>query len=69
MDYPGLRNKVVFGLGGHGGQAILIDMDDSRIVVLNAIFYNNRKYNYNVKDLKMEYTEQNDLRYFFIYTK
>ena len=51
MDYPGLRNKVVFGLGGHGGQAILIDMDDSRIVVLNAIFYNNRKYNYNVKDL------------------
>ena len=28
-----------------------------------------REYNYVVKDLKMEYTEQNDLRYFFIYTK
>ena len=41
----------IAGLSGHGGQAILIDMDDSRIVVLNAIFYNNRKYSYNVKDL------------------
>ena len=28
-----------------------------------------RKYNYVVKDLKMEYTEQNDLRYYFVYAK
>ena len=27
------------------------------------------KYNYNVECLKMEYTKENDLRYFFIYTK
>jgi len=35
----------------------------------NKIFSVAKQYNYNVKDLKMEYTEQNDLRYFFIYTK
>ena len=28
-----------------------------------------RQYNYTVKDLKMEYTEQNDLRYYFVYGK
>ena len=28
-----------------------------------------RKYNYTVKYLKMEYTEQNDLRYYFVYAK
>jgi len=33
------------------------------------IFSIAEKYNYTLKDLKMEYTEQNDLRYFFIYTK
>ena len=35
MDYPGLKDKVIFGMGGYGGRAILIDMEDSRIVVLN----------------------------------
>jgi len=33
------------------------------------IFSIAEKYNYTLKDLKMEYTEQNDLRYFFIYTR
>ena len=28
-----------------------------------------KKYNYIVKDMKMEYTDKNELRYFFIYTK
>ena len=51
MDYPGLRDKVVFGMGGFGGRAILIDMENSRIVVLNSLHYNNEKYKYNVKKL------------------
>tara|TARA_B100001093_G_scaffold508281_1_gene570176 strand:- start:30 stop:539 length:510 start_codon:yes stop_codon:yes gene_type:complete len=28
-----------------------------------------KQYNYIVKDMKMEYTDKNELRYFFIYTK
>ena len=51
MDYPGLKNRIVFGLGGYGGQAILIDMENSRIVVLNSLHYNKDKYKYNVKKL------------------
>jgi len=51
FDYPGLKNRIVFGLGGYAGQAILIDMENSRIVVLNSLHYNNGKYKYNVKKL------------------
>ena len=54
MDYPGLKNQVVFGMNGYGGQAIMIDMNNSRIVVLNAIHYNNAKYKYNHKRLLLE---------------
>ena len=51
MDYPGLKDRVVFGFGGRSGQAILIDMENSRIIVLNSIHYNNKRYKYNVKKL------------------
>ena len=51
MDYPGLKDRVVFGFGGRSGQAILIDMENSRIIVLNSIHYNNGRYKYNVKKL------------------
>ena len=51
MDYPGLKNKIVFGMNGYGGQAILIDMENSRIVVLNSLHYNNTKYKYNHKKI------------------
>ena len=51
FDYPGLKNRIIFGLGGYAGQAILIDMENSRIVVLNSAHYNNSKYKYNVKKL------------------
>ena len=54
FDYPGLKNRIVFGLGGYGGQAILIDMENSRIVVLNSLHYNNGKYKYNVKKLLID---------------
>ena len=33
------------------------------------IYAISEKYNYNVECLKMEYTKENNLRYFFIYTK
>ena len=54
FDYPGLKNRIVFGLGGYGGQAILIDMENSRIVVLNSLHYNNDRYKYNVKKLLID---------------
>ena len=54
FDYPGLKDRIVFGLGGYGGQAILIDMENSRIVVLNSLHYNNTKYKYNVKKLLID---------------
>jgi len=56
MDYLGLKNKIIFGMGGYGGQAILIDVDDSRIIVLNSIHWNGKykKYRYNVKKLLLD---------------
>ena len=51
LDYPGLNNRIVFGMGGFAGQAILIDMENSRIVVINSIHYNNGRYKYDVKKL------------------
>ena len=54
MDYPGLKDRVVFGMGGFGGQAILIDVENSRIVVLNSLHFNNEKFRYNVKKLLID---------------
>ena len=54
LDYPGLKNKIVFGMGGFAGQAILIDMENSRIVVVNSIHYNNDNYKYNHKKLLID---------------
>ena len=38
-------------MGGYGGKAILIDVEDSRIVVVNTIHFNHDRYKYNVKKL------------------
>jgi len=54
MDYPGLKDRVVFGMGGYGGNAILIDVESSRIVVLNSLHYNNKRYKYNKKKLLID---------------
>lgn len=54
MDYPGLKDKVIFGMGGYGGRAILIDMENSRIVVLNSLHYNNERFKYNHKKLLID---------------
>ena len=51
IGYPGLENKVVFAMGGYGGKAILIDVEDSRIVVVNTIHYNNDQFKYDEKKL------------------
>ena len=51
MDYPGLEDRIVFGFGGYGGNAILIDVEKSRIVVLNSLHYNNKRFKYSVKKL------------------
>ncbi|MDA9178027.1 hypothetical protein N9O17_02695 [Candidatus Pelagibacter sp.] len=51
MDLPGLKDNVVFMMNGYGGNVILIDMENSRIVVLNSLHYNNTKYKYNHKKL------------------
>ena len=54
MDYPGLKDKVIFGMGGYGGNAILIDMENSRILVVNSLHYNNKQYKYNHKKLLLD---------------
>lgn len=48
---PGLEKKVVFTMGGYGGKTILIDVEDSRIVVVNTIHYNHDRFKYDHKKL------------------
>ena len=54
MDYTGLKDKVIFGMSGYGGNTLIMDMENSRIVVLNSIHWSNKKYKYNVKKLLIE---------------
>ena len=54
MDYAGLKDKVIFGMSGYGGNTVIMDMENSRIVVLNSIHWSNKKYKYNVKKLLIE---------------
>ena len=54
MDLPGLKDNVVFMMNGYGGNVILIDMENSRILVVNSLHYNNGAYKYNVKKLLLD---------------
>ena len=36
-DYTGMSKRNVMGMDGYGGQAIIIDFDKSRIIVINSI--------------------------------
>ena len=36
-DYIGMVSRKIFGLDGYGGQSILVDTENSRIVVVNSI--------------------------------
>ena len=41
-------------MGGFGGNAILIDIENSRIVVLNSLHYNYERFKYNHKKLLLD---------------
>ena len=45
LNFPGFKDRNIFGLDGAYGQSILIDMDRSKIIVINAVHgnYNWRK--------------------------
>ena len=47
MDVSGLKDRKIFYMGGYGGQSILIDVEESIIVVLNSMHYNHDRYKYN----------------------
>ncbi len=54
MKYSGLKNRVIFGMSGYGGNSILIDPETSTIVVINSLHYRSKsssKYHYNEKKL------------------
>ena len=40
LDFPGFKDRNIFGLDGAYGQSILIDMDRSKIIVINAVHVN-----------------------------
>jgi len=54
MDYPGLKDQILFGMGGYGGNMILIDVENSRILIINSLHYNDSKYKYNHKKLILD---------------
>lgn len=54
MDYPSLKDRSIFGISGYGGNTMLIDMDNSKIVLINSIHFNNKKYKYNIKKLMVK---------------
>ena len=37
MDFPGLKDQILFGMGGYGGNMIIIDVKNSRILVVNSL--------------------------------
>ena len=43
MDLTVLKNNVEFIMNGYGGNVILIDIKNSRILVVNSLHYNNKK--------------------------
>ena len=56
MGYSGLKNRVVFGMSGYGGNSILIDPETSTIVVINSLHYRTKpssKFHYNEKKLSI----------------
>ena len=40
FDFGGMRNRKILGMSGYGGQSIMIDFDNSRINVVNAVYTN-----------------------------
>ena len=49
LDYLGLEGRNIFGLNGNSGQHIMIDFDESRIIVINTVHTD-----YNFKRLVLD---------------
>ena len=43
FDYPGLKDRPIFGMSGYAGNVILIDPETSKIVVLHSIHHKDKK--------------------------
>ena len=57
MAYSGIKDRVVFGMSGYGGNSILIDPETSTIVVINSLHYRTKpssKFHYNEKKLSLD---------------
>ena len=54
IDTPELKDKIIFGMSGYGGNMILIDVENSRILVINSLHYNSKQYRYNHKKLILD---------------
>jgi hypothetical protein len=62
MEYPGLKDRTIFGISGYGGNTMLIDMDNSKIVVINSIHFNNNTYKYNIKKLMVDPFKKGEIK-------
>ena len=57
FDYPGLKDRPIFGMSGYAGNVILIDPETSKIVVLHSIHHKDKKsskYYYDFKKVVLE---------------
>ncbi len=57
MEYAGLKDEVIFGMSGYGGNSILISPETSTITVINSLHYRSKpssKYHYNEKKLSIK---------------
>ena len=57
FDYPGLKDRPIFGMSGYAGNVILIDPETSKIVVLHSIHHKDKKgskYYYDFKKIVLE---------------
>ena len=44
FSYIGMKDRVIFAMDGYGGQQVIIDMDNKRILIVNSI---DQHYNWN----------------------
>ena len=57
FDYPGLKDRPIFGMSGYAGNVILIDPETSKIVVLHSIHHKDKKsskYYYDFKKIVLD---------------
>ena len=44
FSYKGMKKRVIFAMDGYGGQQVIIDMDNKRILIVNSV---DQHYNWN----------------------